>query len=86
MSIIDLILAIIACLCIGVIYTIFGYNVIELFTDGPNWKPWEQCVLWMFWPILIQILIVAAIVLVIFITFAICYDILRNVIKKLFKK
>lgn len=83
MPVIDLILAIIVCICIGIIYTIFGYNVIELFTDGPNWKLWEQCLFWMFWPILIPLFIGVVILLPIFIALVTCYDLIKSAIKKL---
>lgn len=90
MPVVDLILAIIVCICIGIIYTIFGYNVIELFTDGPNWKPWEQCLFWMFWPIVIPLflcaiiaLILFAIIVSIFVAFVTCYDLIKSTIKKL---
>lgn len=65
MPVIDLILAIIVCICIGIIYTIFGYKVTELFTDGPRWKPWEQALFWLFWPIIIPLFLIMAILFIV---------------------
>lgn len=52
---IEFILLVLVCICIGVIYTVLGYKVTELFTDGPMWKPWEQMLFWLFWPIVIPL-------------------------------
>ena len=80
----------IACLCVGTIYTIIGYEITNIFTDGPNWKPWEQCLFWMFWPIVIPLflcaiiaLILFAIIVSIFVAFVTCYDLIKSAIKKL---
>lgn len=93
MSVIDLILLINGCLFIGMIYAYAGYEFTNMLTDSPKWKPWEQCLIWMFWLILIPLYVVAAIMLFlaamllsIFIAFVTCYDIIRNIIRKLFKK
>ena len=61
---IDLILAIIVCICVGIIYTIFGYNVTELFTDSPKWKPIEQALFWIFWPVIIPMFLLACVAIV----------------------
>jgi hypothetical protein len=81
---IDLISVIIVCICVGIIYTIFGYNVTELFTDGPNWKPWEQCLFWMFWPIIITMFLLACVAVVLAtiiigipVLFVIAYDYIK---------
>lgn len=52
---IEFILLVLVCICIGIIYTIFGYEITNLLTDNPKWKPWEQCLLWLFWPIVIPL-------------------------------
>lgn len=87
---IDLISVIIVCICVGIIYTIFGYNVTELFTDGPNWKPWEQCLFWMFWPIVIPMFLIActgltfiAIIVGVFIVLITVYDFIKSLINKI---
>jgi hypothetical protein len=81
---IDLISVIIVCICVGIIYTIFGYNVTELFTDGPNWKPWEQCLFWIFWPIVITMFLIACVAVVLAtiiigipVLFVIAYDYIK---------
>ena len=51
----EFVLLIIVCICIGVIYTVLGYEITNLLTDSPKWKPWEQCLLWLFWPIVIPL-------------------------------
>lgn len=48
MTIFGFMLLILACICVGVVYTVFGYKVTELFTDSPKWKPWEQVLFWLF--------------------------------------
>lgn len=87
---IEVFLTIIVCLCIGAIYTICGYKVTNLFTDGPKWKPWEQALFWLVWPITIPIFLFAALILIlvaifvlIFITVVTCYDLIKSIIKKL---
>lgn len=93
MSVIDLIILTVFGLLVGMIYAYIGYELINMLTDDPKWRPWEQCLLWIIWPILIPLFIVGAIMLFLaatlvsaFFAFVTCYDILRNVIKKLFKK
>lgn len=87
---IKILLTILMCLCIGAIYTICGYKVTNLFTDGPAWKPWEQVLFWLFWPIIIPVffasiiaIFLAAVLISIFILFVICYDLIKSAIKKL---
>ena len=65
MPVIDLILAIIVCICICIISTVFGYNVVELFTDGPKWKPWEQCLFWLFWAVIIPLFLIMLILFIV---------------------
>lgn len=55
MMTIEFIMLVLVCICVGIIYTIFGYEVTTLLTDSPKWKPWEQCLLWLFWPIIIPL-------------------------------
>ena len=93
MSVIDLIVLAVFGLLIGIVYAYLGYELVNLFTDGPNWRPWEQMLFWLVWPVLIPLFIVGAIMLFlaatlvsIFFAYVTCFDILRNVIKKLFKK
>lgn len=50
---VEIFLAVIACLGLGAMYAVTGYEVTNLFTDGPNWRPWEQILFWLFWPIII---------------------------------
>lgn len=80
----------IACLCVGAIYTIIGYEITNMFTDGPNWKPWEQALFWLVWPIVIPLcllsmiaLILLSIIISIFIAFVTCYELIKSAIKKL---
>lgn len=89
---IEIFLAVIACLCIGTIYAITGYEVTNLFTDGPNWRPWEQMLFWLIWPIIIPAFFAAviaifltAILVTMFVAFVTCYDLIKSVIKKLFR-
>ena len=87
---IEMFLAVVACLGIGAMYAITGYEVTNLFTDGPNWRPWEQMLFWLVWPIIIPAffaaviaVFLAALLVPIFIAFVTCYDIIKSAIKKL---
>lgn len=89
---VEIFLAVIACFGMGVLYTITGYEVTNLFTDGPNWRPWEQALFWLIWPIIIPAFLaaviavfLAALLVSIFIAFVTCYDIIKSAIKKLSK-
>jgi hypothetical protein len=55
MMTIEFIMLVLVCICIGVIYAVLGYKVTDLFTDSPKWKPWEQMLFWLFWPIVIPL-------------------------------
>ena len=79
---IEIFLATVACFGIGAMYTITGYEIINLLTDGPEWKPWEQALLWLFWPIIIPgffaaliAIFLAALLVSIFIAFVTLKDI-----------
>lgn len=90
MSVIDLIVLAVFGLLIGMVYAYLGYELVNVLTDDPKWKPWEQCLLWMFWPVLLPLLVVAVITLFlaamlvsVFFAFVTCYDIIKKTIKKL---
>ena len=92
MSVIDLIILAVFGLLIGMVYAYLGYELVNLLTDDPKWKLWEQCLLWIFWPILIPLLVVAiitlflaAVLVSVFFAFVTCYDIIKTTIKKLFR-
>lgn len=87
---IEIFLAAIACLGISAMYTITGYEIINILTDGPTWKPWEQVVLWIIWPILIPAglclvfaIFIVAVIVSIFIAFVTAFNIIKSLIKKL---
>lgn len=87
---IEMFLAVVACLGIGAMYAITGYEVTNLFTDGPNWRPWEQMLFWLVWPIIIPAffaaviaVFLAAVLVSIFVAFVTCYDLIKSAIKKL---
>ena len=87
---IEIFLAIIACLGIGTMYAITGYEVTNLFTDGPIWRPWEQALFWLVWPIVIPLFLCAIIALIlfaiitsIFVAFVTAFNIIKSLIKKL---
>lgn len=63
---IEFILSVLVCICIGIVYAVFGYKVTDLFTDGPGWKPWEQVLFWLFWPVIIPLFLFMAILFVAF--------------------
>lgn len=89
MPVIDLMLAIIVCICIGIIYTIVGYNVTELFTDGPNWKPWEQCAFWLFWPLIIPAffaVLIAIVLVAVFVSIFLFFGLIFYLFKKIFSR
>ena len=89
MTLVELFLIILTCLCIGFIYTIFGYEIAEVFTNGPGWKPWQQALFWMFWPIIIPLFIIsitAFILVSIFISILIAINIFCDLIKYAIKK
>lgn len=80
------------CIFAGAAYAIVGYWFVVLFTDSPKWKPWEQVVLWVFWPLLIVMLIImfigiviASILISIFIIFVIIYDCIKSLILKIIR-
>ena len=84
---IEMFLAVVACLGIGSMYAITGYEVTNLFTDGPNWKPWEQCLFWLFWPIVIPLFLSMIILFVttgLLIPILFVIGIIVNSIRKLF--
>lgn len=83
MSVIDLIILAVFGLLIGMVYAYLGYEIVNLLTDDPKWKTWEQCFLWIIWPILVPLLVVAAMLVPIFFAFVTCYDIIKLAIKKL---
>lgn len=83
------ILLVLACICVGVVYAVFGYKVTELFTDSPRWKPWEQALFWLFWPVIIPLFLVTAILFIVaglIIPILFVIEIIIRLIKKLFKK
>lgn len=65
MTIFGFILLVLACICVGVVYAVFGYNVTELFTDSPKWKPWEQALFWLFWPVIIPLFLIISILFIV---------------------
>ena len=90
---VEIFLATVACFGIGAMYTITGYEIINLLTDGPEWKPWEQALLWLFWPIIIPLglclvftIFIIAVVASVFIAFVTTFDIIKTIVIKLFKK
>lgn len=90
MSVIDLIILAVFGLLIGMVYAYLGYELINMLTDDPKWKPWEQCILWIVWPILVPLLVIGVIMLFLaamlvsaFFAFVTCYDIIKTTIKKL---
>lgn len=92
LALIEIFLVVIACVCLGAIYAVCGYEVTNLFTDGPDWKPWEQALFWLVWPIIIPAffiavitLFLAALLVSLLIAFIACYDLITSVIKKLSK-
>jgi hypothetical protein len=87
MMTIEFIMLVLVCICIGVIYAVLGYKVTDLFTDSPKWKPWEQCLLWLFWPIVIPLFLIATIMFItagLFIPILFVIGIIIRFIKKLF--
>lgn len=87
MTIFGFILLVLACICVGVVYTVFGYKVTELFTDGPKWKTWEQALFWLFWPVIIPLFLIISIlfiVVVLLIPIIFVIGIIVRLIRKLF--
>ena len=92
LALIEIFLTVIACLCFGAIYAVCGYKVTNIFTDGPDWRPWEQALFWLVWPIIIPAffiavitLFLAALLVSLLIAFIACYDLITSIIKKLSK-
>jgi hypothetical protein len=90
---IEIFLATVACFGIGAMYTITGYEIINLLTDGPEWKPWEQAIFWLVWPVIIPAFLaaviavfLAALLVSIFIAVVTTFDIIKSIVIKLFKK
>lgn len=82
------ILLVLACICVGVVYAVFGYKVTELFTDSPRWKPWEQALFWLFWPVIIPLFLVTVILFIVaglIIPILFVIEIIIRLIRKLFK-
>lgn len=89
MTIFGFILLVLACICVGAVYTVFGYKVTELFTDSPRWKPWEQALFWLFWPVIIPLFLIASILFIVaglLIPILFVIGIIVRLIRKLFKK
>ena len=87
---VEIFLAVISCFGVGVLYAITGYEVTNLFTDGPDWRPLEQALFWLVWPVIIPALLaaviavfLAALLVSIFIAFVTCYELIKSAIKKL---
>ena len=87
---IEIFLSVVACLGLGAMYAITGYEITNLLASGPNWRPWEQVLLWLVWPVIIPlglcvifVIFVFAVLLSIFIAFVTTFDIIKSLIKKL---
>lgn len=92
MEIFSLITDILMCIFAGAAYAIAGYWFVVLFTDSPEWKTWEQVVLWVFWPLLIVMfiimftgIVIASMLISIFILFVIIYDCIKSLILKIIR-
>ena len=89
MSVIDLIVLAVFGLLIGMVYAYLGYELINLLTDDPKWRPWEQCIIWLFWPVILLMFLFMAIMFIavgLLIPVLFVIGIIVNSIRKLFKK
>lgn len=61
MIVLELITSIICCFIFAALYTVIGYYITSLFTDSPEWRPVEQAIFWILWPLIIPMFVLAAI-------------------------
>ena len=90
LAMLDFITAILCVLLFSALYTVFGYYITNLFTDSPKWKPIEQVLLWIFWPVIIPMFLLACVAVVLAtvvigipVLFVIAYDYIKVLINKL---
>ena len=92
LAMLDFITTILFVLLFSALYTVFGYYIVDLFTDSPKWKPIEQILFWIFWPVVIPMfllacvaVILATVVIGIPALFVIVYDYIKALINKLYR-
>lgn len=90
LAMLDFITVILCVLMFSILYTIFGYYITNLFTDSPKWKPIEQVLFWIFWPVIIPMFLLACVAVVLAtvvigipVLFVIAYDYIKVLINKL---
>lgn len=90
LAILDFITTILCVLLFSALYTVFGYYITDLFTDSPKWKPIEQVLFWIFWPIIIPMFLLACVAVVLTtivigipVLFVIAYDYIKVFINKI---
>lgn len=64
LALLNLITVVLCVLLFSTLYTIIGYYITNLFTDSPKWKPIEQVLFWIFWPVIIPMFLLACVAVV----------------------
>ena len=90
LALLNLITTVLCVVLFSILYTIFGYYITDLFTNSPKWKPIEQVLFWIFWPVVIPMFLLACVAVVLAtiiigipVLFVIAYDYIKVLINKL---